>query len=43
LPMVSPAVLFGCVPSPILSFFLRKTSSSIISNAESIVDVKSLV
>ena len=43
LPMVSPAVLFGCVPSPILSFFLKKTSTSIINNAEKIVDVKSLV
>jgi hypothetical protein len=42
-PSVRKSVFGGWVPSPILNFFLRRTSADVIKNIESIVDIKSLV
>ena len=42
-PSVRKSVFRGLLPSPIMSYFLRKTSKDVIKNVEKIVDVKDLV
>jgi hypothetical protein len=42
-PTISGSVLNGLVPSPVLKFFLRKTSRDVLRNIESVVDIKSIV
>lgn len=41
--VVSPCVLNGCVPQPVVSYFLKRTSQDILREVESVVDIKSLV
>lgn len=40
---ISPCVLNGCVPKPIVTYYLKRTSQDIIREVESVVDIKSLV
>ena len=42
-PSVRKSVLKGLVPSPIMGYFLRRTSKDVIKNIESILDIKELV
>jgi uncharacterized membrane protein YheB (UPF0754 family) len=42
-PSVRSAVFGGWIPSPILHFFLKKTSKDVIKNIENIVNIKTLV
>jgi len=42
-PSVRKVIYGGLVPSPILNFFLRRTSKDVIKNIENIVDIKSIV
>lgn len=42
-PTLSDSVLGGIVPASILKLFLKKTSSSLISGIEEVVDIKSIV
>lgn len=42
-PTVSNVVGKGWIPSPILNFFLKRTSKDMINNIESVLDIKSIV
>ena len=42
-PSVRKSVLKGFLPSPIMGYFLRRTSRDVITNVESIVNIKDLV
>ena len=42
-PSVRKSIFGGFVPSPILMFFLKRTSKDVIKRIESIVDIKSLI